>query len=388
MKHLVIRHFGPLRNACVDIDQVNLIIGLQSSGKSCVLKIACYCAWVEKRIELAQSAEEYKNSTKFLTELLAYYKMQSYLASNTYIEYTTKYMAFSYSQEDEQFSFQWGKARWDYKRAKISYVPSDRNLVAAIPAWSKLSLEYDNLLDFMGDWNVARKQLKTEENILGLGISYVFDSTTNSDKVKLKNGNIIRLTESSSGVQSLTPLVVHLDYMRKSLSQPQGSQPLSYEEREARKILLSAIYRKTNKTKNSDVAGIVKSIEGLDFMFSDEKEAKRFVACAQNFLHNEHNEMFLEEPEDNLFPITQCQLVNWLLESVVDTKREDVLFVATHSPYVLNQLLKVRPPKMNIYFTYPVSEEGLYDVRALSEDEYSDVYDNGVDLFFNFEAYV
>ncbi len=297
-------------------------------------------------------------------------------------------MKFSYSQEDKQFRFQWGKARWNYKRAKVSYVPSDRNLVAAIPAWSKLSLEYDNLLDFMGDWNVARKHLKTEENILDLGISYVFDSVTNADKVKLKNGNEIRLTESSSGVQSLTPLVVHLDYLRKSLSLPKVNQPLSYEEREARKRLLSTIYRKTNKTRNSDVAGIVKSIEGLDFMFSDEKEAKHFVTCAHNYLDNEHNEMFLEEPEDNLFPITQCQLVNWLLESVVDPKRDDVLFVATHSPYVLNQMLKMRPPKMNIYFTYPISEEGLYDVRVLSEEGYSEVYDNGVDLFLNFEAYV
>ncbi len=388
MKHLVIRHFGPLRNASVDIDQVNLIIGLQSSGKSCVLKIACYCAWVEKRIELAQSAEEYKNSTKFFTELLSYYKMQSYLAPDTYIEYTTKYMTFSYSQENKRFSFKWGNSRWNYKRAKVSYVPSDRNLVAAIPAWSKLSLEYDNLLDFMGDWNVARKQLKTEENILGLGISYVFDPLTNSDQLKLKNGNMIRLTESSSGVQSLTPLVVHLDYLRKSLSFPKGNFPLSYEEREARKSLLSAIYRKTNKTMDSHAAGIVKSIEGVDFMFSDEKEAKMFVTRAHNFLDNEHNEIFLEEPEDNLFPITQCQLVNWLLDSVVDSKREDVLFVATHSPYVLDQMLKIRPPKMNVYFTYPVSEEGLYDVRSLSEEETSEVYDNGVDLFLNFEAYV
>ncbi len=388
MKHLVIRNFGPLRNASVDIDQVNLIIGLQSSGKSCVLKIACYCAWVEKRIELAQSADEYKNSDKFLTELLSYYKMQSYLSPDTYIEYAAKYMTFSYSQKVKQFAFQWGDSRWSYKRAKVSYVPSDRNLVAAIPAWSKLSLEYDNLLDFMGDWNVARKHLKTEENILGLGISYVFDPVTNSDRVKLKNGNVIRLTESSSGVQSLTPLVVHLDYLRKCLSFPKGGSPLSYEEREARKSLLSAIYRKTVTTTDNHAAGIVKSIEGVDFMFSDEDEAERFVACAHNFLDNEHNEMFLEEPEDNLYPITQCQLVNWLLDSVVDGDREDVLFVATHSPYVLNQLLKIRPPKMKVYFTYPVSEEGVYDVRALSEEEASEVYDNGVDLFFNFEAYV
>ena len=35
MKHIKIRNFGPLRNVDIDLSQINLIIGLQSSGKSC-----------------------------------------------------------------------------------------------------------------------------------------------------------------------------------------------------------------------------------------------------------------------------------------------------------------------------------------------------------------
>ena len=54
MKKLTIRNFGPLAEANLDLDRVNLIVGLQSSGKSCALKTACYCSWVEKRMELAQ----------------------------------------------------------------------------------------------------------------------------------------------------------------------------------------------------------------------------------------------------------------------------------------------------------------------------------------------
>ena len=54
MKHLIVKHIGPLDQIDIELKKVNVIIGPQSSGKSCVLKLACYCTWVEKRIELTQ----------------------------------------------------------------------------------------------------------------------------------------------------------------------------------------------------------------------------------------------------------------------------------------------------------------------------------------------
>ena len=112
--------------------------------------------------------------------------MQSYLSENSYIEYVTPYLQFSYDHKNKKFSFKWKSQRWKYKRPKVSYIPSDRNLVAAIPAWSKLSLDYDNLLDFMGDWDIARKQTQAKENILDLGMGYFYDAKTNSDQIRLK----------------------------------------------------------------------------------------------------------------------------------------------------------------------------------------------------------
>lgn len=389
MKHLIVRNIGPLREVDINIESINLIIGLQSSGKSCVLKTACYCAWVEKRIELAQTAKEYENDTKFIDDLLSYYKMQSYLSENSYIEYVTPYLQFSYDHKNKKFSFKWKSQRWKYKRPKVSYIPSDRNLVAAIPAWSKLSLDYDNLLDFMGDWDIARKQTQAKENILDLGMGYFYDAKTNSDQIRLKNGHIIRLTESSSGVQSLVPLIIHLEYLNHDLYLNQDGLPQTFQSKEARKSLLSKLYNKVLREPSSSKDDFfVKSVDGVDFVFADSDQVNSFKNLAHNYLDYDHNEIFLEEPEDNLFPTTQCQLVNWLLDSVMGAGRKDTLFIATHSPYILNQLLKRRPKGMNLYFTHPVSAEGMFDVKSLSEEEFGEIYDNGVDLFFNFEAYV
>lgn len=389
MKHLIVRNIGPLREVDINIESINLIIGLQSSGKSCVLKTVCYCAWVEKRIELAQTAKEYENGTKFIDDLLSYYKMQSYLSENSYIEYVTPYLQFSYDHKNKKFSFKWKSQRWKYKRPKVSYIPSDRNLVAAIPAWSKLSLDYDNLLDFMGDWDIARKQTQAKENILDLGMGYFYDAKTNSDQIRLKNGHIIRLTESSSGVQSLVPLIIHLEYLNHDLYLNQDGLPQTFQSKEARKSLLSKLYNKVLREPSSSKDDfLVKSVDGVDFVFADSDQVNSFKNLAHNYLDYDHNEIFLEEPEDNLFPTTQCQLVNWLLDSVMGAGRKDTLFIATHSPYILNQLLKRRPKGMNLYFTHPVSAEGMFDVKSLSEEEFGEIYDNGVDLFFNFEAYV
>lgn len=389
MKHLIVRNIGPLREVDINIESINLIIGLQSSGKSCVLKTACYCAWVEKRIELAQTAKEYENGTKFIDDLLSYYKMQSYLSENSYIEYVTPYLQFSYDHKNKKFSFKWKSQRWKYKRPKVSYIPSDRNLVAAIPVWSKLSLDYDNLLDFMGDWDIARKQTQAKENILDLGMGYFYDAKTNSDQIRLKNGHIIRLTESSSGVQSLVPLIIHLEYLNHDLYLNQDGLPQTFQSKEARKSLLSKLYNKVLREPSSSKDDFfVKSVDGVDFVFADSDQVNSFKNLAHNYLDYDHNEIFLEEPEDNLFPTTQCQLVNWLLDSVMGAGRKDTLFIATHSPYILNQLLKRRPKGMNLYFTHPVSAEGMFDVKSLSEEEFGEIYDNGVDLFFNFEAYV
>ena len=389
MKHLIVRNIGPLREVDINIESINLIIGLQSSGKSCVLKTACYCAWVEKRIELAQTAKEYEHGTKFIDDLLSYYKMQSYLSENSYIEYVTPYLQFSYDHKNKKFSFKWKSQRWKYKRPKVSYIPSDRNLVAAIPAWSKLSLDYDNLLDFMGDWDIARKQMQAKENILDLGMGYFYDAKTNSDQIRLKNGHIIRLTESSSGVQSLVPLIIHLEYLNHDLYLNQDGLPQTFQSKEARKSLLSKLYNKVLREPSSSKDDFfVKSVDGVDFVFADSDQVNSFKNLAHNYLDYDHNEIFLEEPEDNLFPTTQCQLVNWLLDSVMGAGRKDTLFIATHSPYILNQLLKRRPKGMNLYFTHPVSAEGMFDVKSLSEEEFGEIYDNGVDLFFNFEAYV
>ena len=386
MRHLIIRNFGPIRRADLELGQINVIIGMQSSGKSCVLKTACYCAWVEKRLELSQKANGFEAGSAFIDLMADYYKMTGYIQSNTYIAYETNHVKFSYNHSDRLFQMKWKPGHWNWRRPKVSYIPADRNLVAAIPGWSSLSLD-GNMIDFMADWDRARRYVKREDDILNLGLSYMYDSESNVDSLRLENGNSLMMKESSSGIQSLLPLFMHMDYLTSGQYED-VNKTISYEQKEERKSLISMVYRKLYEEKqiaNNLRAVRVLTIDGVDYVFSEMRHAERFYEIYSRYTKTDHSEVFLEEPEDNLFPPTQCQLVNWLTERV--KKHNDMLFVASHSPYILNQFIKNAPKGLTIFFTYPI-EGSQYGVRQLSDDEVSEIYDNGVDMFFNFELYL
>lgn len=385
MRRLRIKNFGPIQEANLELGQVNVIIGLQSSGKSCVLKTACYCAWVEKRLELTQETKSFSNGSAFIDIMAKYHNMTGYIREDTYIEYETNYLRFTYDHFAKSFDVNWKKNRWNYKRPQISYVPADRNLVAAIPGWSSLSLD-ENMLEFMSNWDKARKFVKKEENFLGLGMSYLYDSMSNSDKIQLQDGTALMLKESSSGIQSLLPMYVHLDYMTHGQYDDDNAK-ISYEQKEERSKLWDTLYDILFKEKLQADDGKGATLESSDDNLSGRENAIRFLQAYHKFTTADHSEIFLEEPEDNLFPPTQCVFMNWLLEAI--QQHDDILFVATHSPYILNQLIKIAPKGLTVFFTHLADDkQRMYAVRQLEESEVREIYDNGVDMFFNFELYV
>ena len=385
MRQLTINNLGPIKEAKLNLGQTNVIIGPQSSGKSTVLKTACYCSWVEKRLELSQQANGFGNGSTFIDIMADYYKMNGYIQTDTYIEYETEHLKFSYFHKTKTFCLNWKEGQWNYKRAKVSYVPADRNLVAAIPAWSNISLG-GNMIDFMSDWDGARKFIKEEPNCLNLGIAYFYDSYSNTDTIRLDNGKTISLSESSSGIQSLLPLYIHLDYITRGMYVNKDVK-MSFEQKEENRKLISTIYSKLNKTEPDALASESISIGGFDYAFTSPQQAAKFEQLYKNYTNLDHSEIFIEEPEDNLFPPTQCLLINWMDD--ITKVHDDFVFLATHSPYILNQIIKIRPKDLSVFFTHLTdAKEKTYKVRQLEDQEITEIYDNGVDMFFNFELYV
>ena len=393
MKHLIIKHIGPLDQIDIELKKVNVIIGPQSSGKSCVLKLACYCTWVEKRIELTQKPEYFQKENVFINELVRFHKLKGYIKPDTYVEYESDYMHFSYDHSNQKFQFNWKDARWEYTRSKVTYIPAERNMVAVIPNWFDVKLADDNIRDFMSDWETARKATLNQLDVLNLGIAYHYKESSHADKVRIENGEELDFTNTSSGLQSLIPLYVHLNYLNKLQYEQEKSESMIRENENW--LLLENIYDTLfsnavrNKFKNSsshftpqDLTW--KTISTLMLPFTDEKSADECEKIYSQYTSNHFCDIFLEEPEENLFPPTQTQLINWLLE-ITEGPHASNLFIATHSPYVLTSLLEKQDIDLGLFFTG--IKEGKLSVKTATEADMQEIYDYGVDAFFNLETF-
>ena len=141
MTKLIIKNIGPIKDVDINLNKVNVIIGPQSSGKSTINKIACYCAWVEKKISLDQSFEYFLKDDNFLNNLIRFHKFESYLREGSQIIFESDIIKITYNYQDKAPSLDWvDKSK--YKRSKLSYIPAERNIISMISDWKEVTLPY------------------------------------------------------------------------------------------------------------------------------------------------------------------------------------------------------------------------------------------------------
>ena len=238
----------------------------------------------------------------------------------------------------------------------------------------------------MNDWYNARRYVKKIPDILNLDLSYSYNEYTDIDSLKLKDNQELSLANSSSGIQSLIPMYVYIYFLSKGIyKQELETEKQTYEVREKNKNLLYLLYNSLGTQDYTD-SPIKITKQNIDFYFSDKAQADKFEKRVNQFTKTSGCNIFLEEPENNLFPPTQCQLIDMFVEMTQDRKHNNSFFIATHSPYVLNHLLDQQINGFKFYFTHQTSDGTI--VKQATEEEISEIRINGVDMFFNFEAYI
>lgn len=375
------------------LGRYNVIIGPQSSGKSCILKIASYCSWVEKHIEIAQNADDFKGGDSFIRRLASYHRLAGYVKENSYISFETRQMRFSYDKE-HGFCFAW-KDRWSYRRPKISYIPAERNLLSAVPNWMDISMNENSISDFMSDWNNARRSI-VDAGILNLGIRYYFDQASNLDFIRTVDDTSLHLSDASSGLQSLIPLLLFLQYAAHNIFSEEKSE--SFKGRNKNDELPYIIYRMLAGrkgeypgliafvddepvTKLAEVPSVFRAVGKSTFGFSNEEDADRVSNIYKNLVLTQRCDTFIEEPEMNLFPPTQKQLVDW----IIDNGKRTTFTIATHSPYILTAFLEKKDLKdFHLMYIPTVGEQSVLQIATA--ETIQNIFDYGVDAFFNIES--
>lgn len=315
-----IQHFGaiqqtnPDNNGWLDIDKVTVFIGDQGSGKSTVAKLISTFMWIEKALVRGDlDTKTLQRKGKF-TQFLKYHRLESYIQSNSYIEYDglAKHIIF----ENNQLKVQKNTSHeQNYVLPQIMYVPAERNFISYVKNARELKIASESMQEFITEFNNAKRALKEPIALPINNIHLKYQEKTDSLKLKGENYEI-DLSDGASGFQSAVPLLLVSNYLAKSVGNllNTNNEPMSEKERE-------------NFSKE-----IKQILENTDL--SDEQKRLAISLLSSKF----NKKVFInivEEPEQNLFPNSQWRILEELLTKI---HPDNKLILATHSPYIINYL--------------------------------------------------
>ncbi|WP_297640744.1 AAA family ATPase [uncultured Porphyromonas sp.] len=330
MSTIQIQHIGALKDTGeLPIKRVTLFLGPQGAGKSTLMKILCYCRWVEKEImKDLKNKDWYTHYKRFFKGLSEFHRLpQSFFSSDSSIVYKGDLVAIIWSLGKNKGNAKVSVSKSDFARRrhnpKLAFIPAERNLVSAVQNIDRnyRSNSRDVLFNFILELEEA-KQAYTIDNKLALsimpGLSYYQSEGTNL--IWHEEGQyVLNAFYVASGIQSAFPVDVISSYLHTQVGR---LSPMSMSE-------LSAV-----------LLGLLSTGEKLPDDISD-----RLSRLEKSFLYSSM-QLYIEEPEQNLFPESQRRLMFRLLQIISSVKEMEKkawaepyassLVFTTHSPYLLS----------------------------------------------------
>ena len=307
MTSLHIKSFGPIVDSTkIELTPLIVLIGRQSAGKSTFMKVLCFCRWLEKKIMVSTDdmIDQFTHDNRFIKELKQFHRLNDeYFTQETELLYDGDNLTIEYKGENGNVKIVRKKSFAENRfNTKLSYIPAERNLISAIQNVDQTykATERDVLFNFIYEWDEAKSPYTSEHpfrlSATG-GFSYV--NKSGADVLLREDGTETPAFYASSGMQSVMPLDVMVNYITERVGK---NASLSMRER--------------NEISNTD------------------------NGHSHRRLEYQSAQLFIEEPEQNLYPESQklvvMSLVRSLKKALENGSEQSMIVVTTHSPYVIS----------------------------------------------------
>ena len=244
-----------------------------------------------------------------------------YFQEDTSIEYDGDVVSINLTGKNNNAKITRKNDVWENRyNTKISYIPAERNLVSAVRNINSAykTDDRDVLFNFILEWNESRRDFtKNSQLNLSLTDSFKYYDEDGQDYIVLPNGNSITSFFASSGVQSIMPIDV---ISEKTINSVGSVTKYSVDD------LMSRMLEILDKNKEAEPM----------------EELSKTMETIREYMKYKSAQLFIEEPEQNLYPDAQRMLILNLVRRIKKAQtvpnKQSLLMLTTHSPYVLSTM--------------------------------------------------
>lgn len=362
MVRLKVKNFGPIRDGYpgdgfFDINRLTVFVGSQGEGKSTLAKLVSTFSYIEKQVARQYSIPDESSLDEMFRNSLSYFNLTHYLKQDSFISYHGPFLLMTFSNGRMTAKNSGGA----YSMPKMAYIPADRNLCASEANIFKISGLSDSLSEMVSEFIDANRALANGGFPIPFeGISYRYEEK--SDRFMVDGPRYsLELHECASGYKSAIPMLLIAWYCNSLASQKLDVRidRSSYNTRKAirgmfdeqigHRFDISAIMDHVGKNKDyadlydkvthfsSNTScmqenGVVYSYGNMDISLAFDG----FVASLRGMVDSSFFAI-IEEPEQNLFPEYQMDVMESLL-SLNNSNTDNMMLVTTHSPFILETI--------------------------------------------------
>lgn len=346
-EQLIIKNFGPIASATIDIKPFMVFIGESGSGKSVILKLLSLFRWIYKQQQLYYSLEIL---TKGRVDFVAHInqRLELELHNSSLIDYFQKGSFASYEidniiftiQADTNIKFTISNKR-DTKKIsleKISFITDERAVIPTLLNNTTRNVRFPyHLTSTYEDFRFAFDELKKGDSeqvaIKTMGVNLNSQKSSYDEQFFISQNNQtyqVRFQDSSSGIKSASIVEVMSRYYPFDFNKQDIF--INFYGRIAPNFikLLGENFENVQNTTPEEM--MMRNVM-QNIVLSFEKISNTDARIS----------IFIEEPELNLFPNAQKALVEHLVYSCFEPPKQDKnktihIAFSTHSPYMLSSL--------------------------------------------------
>lgn len=312
-ERLIIKNFGPIVEAEIEIKPFMVFIGESGSGKSVILKLLSLFRWICKKNHLRLFAKRLGAENLYRSRIERMVKnsgLDDFFKNTTYIEYDTELENIVISQKNERLRLKTTPKIENIQLhlEKISFITDDRFVIPLLVNNQAREISSYHLAKTLEDFKESFEHLQTNRKVK----TKIFDIELSLERYGIENRLFVNLKDSktqlhnsSSGMKSVTIVELILSYFSIKFDWKSKIRETLFD------IFLAMQFENMERASN----------------LIHEKD----VPFRLNF--------FVEEPELSLFPNTQKSLIEYLVSLFNQTKNKEVnMAFSTHSPYILSAL--------------------------------------------------